>query len=57
MKATAKRDRLKAYEEQISKLRLAQITVNSKLAQDAVSALMSLHRRFEQEDCGQTYGI
>jgi hypothetical protein len=52
MKVTAKRDRLKAYEEQISKLRLAQTCLNVELAQEAVHALMGLHRKFEREDCG-----
>ena len=47
---TKKKDRIAKYMEQIKKLRIAQICMNQKMAEDAVQELVSLNRRFERED-------
>ena len=50
MKKTSKKERLRLFQEQISKLRIANIAMNNELAREAVGMLISLDRRFEYED-------
>jgi hypothetical protein len=50
MRRTGIKRRLLLYEKAASKLRLAQICLSEKLAIEAVDELMSLNRRFENED-------
>ena len=50
MKLTSKKERLRLYEEQASKLRLASICMNDTLAIETVQSILDLHRRFENED-------
>ena len=56
-KKTPKRDRLKQYEQLASKLRLAQTCCDMEMARDIVHSIMSLHRKFEREDCGPERGL
>jgi hypothetical protein len=47
---TKQSERIRLYLEQIEKLRMAQICMNNDLAKAAVQELVSLNRRFENED-------
>lgn len=47
---TKKSERWRLYLEQINKLRMAQICLNNDMAIEAVHELVSLNRRFENED-------
>ena len=51
---TKNKDRLKAYEEQANKLRIAWIACRNDLVPDILDAIIQLNRRFENED--EPYG-
>ncbi len=49
-KKTNQKDRLKLYEEQANKLRIAWIACRNDLVPDILDAIIQLNRRFEHED-------